>query len=51
MVDGRNELSRPIVEESVDKLNHVQTINDEYKPFGDGHSAVKIVKALETLIV
>lgn len=47
MVCGRNELSRPNAEEIVERLGHEQTIDEAYQPFGDGHSAVKIVKAME----
>lgn len=47
MVDGRNELSRPKAEEIISKLEHEQYVDDNYKPFGDGHSAVKIVQQLE----
>lgn len=47
MVDNRNELSRPIAEEILKKLAHEQTVNENYLPFGDGHSAVKIVKEME----
>lgn len=47
MVDGRNELSSPDEEEILSKLQNEQNIDDNYLPFGDGHSAVKIVKALE----
>ena len=47
MVDNRNELSKPVAEEIVEKLEHIQSIDERYMPFGDGHSAVKIVNALE----
>lgn len=47
MVDGRNELSRPAAEEIVEKLGHEQKIDYSYLPFGDGHSADRIVEALE----
>lgn len=47
MVDNRNELSKPIADEIVEKLGHNQKIDNDYLPFGDGHSAEKIVKALE----
>ena len=47
MVDGRNELSRPVAEEIIEKLKHPQTVDESYQPFGDGHSAVKIVEAME----
>ena len=38
-----------IVGATTEKLNHKQTINDSYKPFGDGHAAERIVKELENL--
>ena len=47
MVDNRNELSRPLADEIVITLSHEQIINSGYLPFGDGHSAEKIVHALE----
>jgi len=47
MVSGRNELSYPIAEEIVAKLGNPQTVDESYQPFGDGHAAEKIVKALE----
>lgn len=47
MVGNRNELSHPVAEEIVEKLNHDQTVDETYMPFGDGHSAEKIVNALE----
>lgn len=51
MVDGRNELSRPDAKEIISKLNNTQNIDETYMPFGDGHSAIKIVKALESLSI
>ena len=48
MVAGRNELSPPVAEEIVKKLENPQTVEEDYLPFGDGHSAVKIVEAMET---
>ena len=47
MIDNRNELSRPVAEEIVAKLSHEQIVDESYLPFGDGHSAYKIVEALE----
>lgn len=47
MVNGRNELAAPKADDIIEKLNHPQTIDPEYQPFGDGHSAIKIVKAME----
>lgn len=47
MVDYRNELSHPLADEIVSKLNKEQTIDVHYQPFGDGHSAARIVEELE----
>lgn len=47
MVEGRNELSRPDAKQIMECLSHPQKVDDSYQPFGDGHTAVKIVKALE----
>ena len=47
MIENRNELSLPVAEEIVEKLNHKQIVDENYRPFGDGRSAYKIVKALE----
>lgn len=47
MVDGRNELSRPIAGEIKEKISHSQTIDKSFQPFGDGRAAVKIVERIE----
>lgn len=47
MVDGRNELSKPIADEILGKIGHPQVVDNSYMPFGNGHSAVKIVKEIE----
>lgn len=47
MVDNRNQLAKPNSSDIQDKLSRVQTVNKDYKPFGDGKSAVKIVNELE----
>lgn len=47
MVNNRNELAKPIASDILEKLAHEQTIDENYKPFGDGHSAEKIVLAME----
>ena len=47
MIDNRNELCRPVADEIAEKLKHEQHVDASYMPFGDGHSAEKIVKALE----
>lgn len=50
MVDGRNELAAPEANEILDKLSHEQSVNKEYMPFGDGHSAERIVQEIENFI-
>ncbi len=47
MVSGRNELARPNAEEILRKLTVEQQVDESYMPFGDGHSADKIVECLE----
>jgi len=47
MIGNRNQLSKPIASEILEKLNTAQVITDAYQPFGDGHSALKIVEALD----
>lgn len=47
MVEARNELARPEARDILDKLSHEQKIDPDYQPFGDGHSADKIVSELE----
>lgn len=51
MVDGRNELSSANAEEIVRKLKSPQTIDSTYQPFGDGHAAERIVKAMEETLL
>lgn len=46
MISGRNELAKPNREDILEKLDHEQFIDKSYVPFGDGHSAEKIVEAL-----
>ncbi|MGN0380150.1 MAG: non-hydrolyzing UDP-N-acetylglucosamine 2-epimerase [Butyrivibrio sp.] len=48
MVGNRNNLSKPIATQILEKLNIEQDIDENYKPFGDGQSAEKIVKLMET---
>lgn len=47
MIDGRNELSRPLANKILEKIQHPQVVDASYMPFGDGHSAMKIVNELE----
>lgn len=46
MVGNRNRLAEPISGDMLSKLSAEQTIDRSYKPFGDGHSADKIVSIL-----
>ncbi len=47
MVFHRNDLARPDAEDILEKLDLKQQIDDSYQPFGDGHAAEQIVRALE----
>ena len=47
MVGNRNNLSKPITEDILEKLALVQEIDESYQPFGDGYAAEKIVAAME----
>ncbi len=47
MVNNRNQLAKPDKDDIFEKLSKEQTIDKSYVPFGDGHSAEKIVKRME----
>ena len=47
IVDHRNDLARASTEDILEKLTLEQKIDEAYRPFGDGHSAQKIVQAME----
>jgi UDP-N-acetylglucosamine 2-epimerase len=47
MVQDRNNLSKPIAADIINELNKEQGIDENYKPFGDGKAAKKIVEMLE----
>ena len=49
MVGNRNNLSAPMAEDILAKLKLTQAVDENYQPFGDGHAAEKIVKALEEI--
>lgn len=46
MVNGCNQLAKPCKEDILEKLNSAPDFDSEYMPFGDGHSAVKIVEVI-----
>ena len=47
MIGNRNQLAKAIAEDIIEKLNTPQIVDENYQPFGDGHSAIKIVEMLE----
>ncbi len=47
MVDNRNQLSRPIAVEILDKLSKKQRVDPSYRPFGNGDTAKLIVNILK----
>ena len=47
MVDNRNNLAKPKIEDLLEKLALEQKIVKTYQPFGDGYAAEKIVAAME----
>lgn len=49
MVDGRNMLAKADRVDICNKLHLEQTIKEDYCPFGDGHSAEKIIIEIENL--
>ncbi|MDD7056766.1 MAG: UDP-N-acetylglucosamine 2-epimerase (non-hydrolyzing) [Selenomonadaceae bacterium] len=50
MVDGRNTLAPPDKTEIRTKLCLPQYIDPAYQPFGDGHAAEKVVRAMENTL-
>ena len=47
MVSNRNQLSKAKTKEILEKLSKRQVVNLEYQPFGNGHTADKIIKIME----
>ena len=47
MVGKRNQLCSPKASEILEKLSCTQEIDASYRPFGDGHSAEKIIEIME----
>ena len=48
MVGNRNVLAKPQAEDILEKIAIQQEVGTDYRPFGDGHAAEKIVQAMET---
>lgn len=51
MVENRNELSTPESDDILEKLAHKQNVDEQYQPFGDGHSAERIVREMEKMVL
>ena len=49
MVGNRNQLSKPLRSDILEKLSAEQTIDPSYRPFGDGHAAEKICDVLRNV--
>ncbi len=47
MKDKCNQLAKPIKEDIINKLNTQVMFDDNYKPFGDGDSAIKIFNCIK----
>ena len=47
MVGNRNQLAKAEHEDILQKLEKEQEIDDEYRPFGDGHTAERISKIID----
>lgn len=47
MINNCNQLSKPIKEEILSKLNKKVDFTDNYNPFGDGKSALRICEILK----
>ena len=47
MVGNRNQLARPEQKDILEKLSAKQMIDEAYQPFGDGHSAEKVLEYME----
>jgi len=46
LVQNRNQMALPKYEDIVERFTHVQTIEPEYQPFGDGHACEKIASVI-----
>ncbi len=47
MVDNRNQLAKADHKDILDKLSRKQSINPNYRPFGDGHAVEKICEIID----
>ncbi len=47
MVAKRNVLAKPQAKDILEKISLPQVVDERYQPFGDGHAAEKIIKAMK----
>lgn len=47
MVHNRNQLAKPNKADILDKLSKTQVIDSDYKPFGNGHAAIKMCEYID----
>ena len=50
MVNGYNQLARPEKADILEKLSRPAVFDPDYQPFGDGHSAEKIVSRIREFL-
>ena len=50
MRDGCNRLAKPDKQDILNKLNENVVFDASYQPFGDGHSAEKIVAKIQVFL-
>ena len=51
LVDNRNQLASPRKEDILEKLSKEQKIDDGYQPFGNGHTAERIVSLIKEKLI
>ena len=47
IIGNRNQLSKPLSKEIIEKLNTQQGIDKTYQPFGDGNTAQKVIDKIK----
>ena len=47
MVNNRNNLAKPLMDDILDKLNLEQVIDETYHPFGDGKAGIRIAESFD----
>lgn len=49
MVNGHNQLAKPLASDILEKSKHTPMFDEDYKPFGNGDACEKIVEALRNV--